>query len=145
MTKEEWIERYIAPRGDDDARGARAYLEWIEQLGGVTEIAEPSRGSIKAVFPVARGEPVCALRLMWHKGARAAYVELQFEYLRNGRGLADRAVRRRHHAAFNGVVRLSNSNLDGRPNFNVALLADPHVRSALMPVAKLYVDAAVQI
>jgi hypothetical protein len=81
---------------------------------------------------------------MWHDGARAAYVELQFETLRKRPGLADKDVRRRHHAAFNSVVPLSNVNLDGRPNFKVALLADPNVRAALTPVALQYIASAVQ-
>lgn len=145
MTKDEWIERYITPRGPDDAKGAKAYLEWIEQLGGITSIAQPSHGSIRADFPDADGELVCAFRMMWHDGAHAAYVELQFETLMKRRGLQDRSARGQHHASFNSVVPLSNANLEGRPNFKVALLADPNVRAALTPVALHFVASAVQI
>jgi hypothetical protein len=134
----EWIDRNIGRFGDNAVAGARAYVDWISELGGAAEVAK-LQGSIVGIFEGDDGKAIFPLHL-WKDGA---VVSLSFRYLQSRPGLADEQERRRHYDAFREVVGpLSTAHLWGSPGFKVAILADPAKRAALIPIAKAFIEAA---
>jgi hypothetical protein len=135
---DEWIVRNIGPKGEAALKGAQAYVEWIQDLGGRPDMPK-TQGSIAAQFIGEDGRPVYPIHL-WEQGGM---VSLSFRYLLRRPGLAEEVVRRRHYEAFKDVLGgLSTSSLTGSPGFSVERLSDASLLAALTSVAQAFVDAA---
>jgi len=122
ISREQWLQKHIAPAGERALAGARAYLALVENLGGNADI--PARqGSIYAAFTGADGKPYYPLHL-WGNGT----VSFTLRYLYHRPSLEDEGVRQRLLDDLTKAVGpLTTSNLKGYPSFKVELLADPAV------------------
>lgn len=126
ISRDEWLAKNIAPTGDNALQGARAYIEAVENLGGLAEVAK-QQGSIFASFEGASGRPVYPFHL-WADGQ----VSLSLRWLKNRPVMQEASVREEWMRRLEAIVGpLSTSNLSGFPAFRVELLAEPSVATAV--------------
>lgn len=127
LTRDEWLNRHIAPTGTAAMAGARAYIQMVEKLGGEATMAS-AQGSIYAAFQDAEGKTLYPLHL-WGNNAT---VSLSYRWLKAARPLSDEAVRQQWFERLQAIVGpLSGNNLAGFPSFKVDLLADPSIRKGV--------------
>lgn len=124
ISREQWLQKYIAPGGESALAGARAYIALVEKLGGEADVAS-RQGSIYAGFEGADGKPFYPLHLRSGQS-----VSLSFRWLHSRPGLREDPVRQK---LLDGLVEIvgpmTTRDLKGSPSFKVALLADPSVAS----------------
>jgi len=120
---EQWLQRHIAPAGEQALSGARTFIELVEKVGG--KVGIPARqGSIYACFQGADGKPYYPL----HLRSSGPFVSFTLRFLYYRPMLKDEGVRQRLLNELTKVVGpLTTSNLKGYPSFKVELLADPAI------------------
>lgn len=120
ISRAEWTDRNITPRGTEAVAGAQAYINLIEELGGEADVAS-SNGSIYAQFRAANGRAFYPFHL-WKDGA---LVSLSLRWLKNRTAMKDASTRKEWLDRLQSLVGpLSTENLAGFPAFCVTLLAD---------------------
>lgn len=121
ISREQWIQKHIAPAGEGTLAGARAYIALVEKLGGEANVAS-RQGSIYAGFKGADGKTFYPLHL-WAEGSLVSFT-LRFLYQRPS--LQQEEVRQRLLDDLTKIVGpLTTTNLKGYPSFKIALLANP--------------------
>ena len=133
----QWIDKHIAPKGDEAVRGTEAFMAIMEELGGIVELSN-AQGSIYGKFRSENGTTYYPLHL-----TNAGRITLSFNYLRKRPKLTDENVRRSiYDAVSTAVGSLSNTSLQGYPGFPAARLADPDTRANFAKAARQFIDAA---
>lgn len=122
MSRDEWLEKHIAPAGEAALAGARSYIAAVQQAGGIADVAR-THGSIFGAFTGYDGMTFHPLRL-WNDGS----VSFELRYLFNRPSLSNKEIRQELYDELTKAVGpLSTSNLEGAPAFKVSILADTEV------------------
>ena len=137
VTREEWIGKFIQPKGSDAVRGAFAYIEAMETIGCRTEVAT-LQGSIVTESDGDNGKPFYPFHL-WQNGS----ISLSYKWLWKRRGLADESTRMNFILRFSEIFGpLSTQNVRGFPAFKASLLVNPEKQAAFISLGREFVEAA---
>lgn len=137
LSRDEWLQAHIEPRGSNAMAGAHAYIALVERLGGRAIVAR-QQGSIIACFPREDGGTAYVFQL-WRDGN----VSISFRWLINCPRLAEEAARRAYYERIVAVAGpLSTENVGGYPALRVEKLSDEEFVRSLESVARdLVADA----
>jgi hypothetical protein len=121
LGKEEWIETYLRPFGDDVVTAAHNYMAMVEKAGGHAEVTT-AQGSMIAVFDLQQ-KPLFPMTLSrYGKGM----VQLCLNYLASRPAFASEEVRQELLDKLTAIVGpLSTATLNGFPGFSATRLNDP--------------------
>jgi hypothetical protein len=138
VSRDDWIERHIAPYGLAAVDGAAAFANLVEELGGVADVTS-TQASLYAAFETPKGHLYPISLSKYGKGT----LQLCLGYLASRPAFATEASRRVIYdrvSEFAGP--LSTRNLSGFPNFPIKKLNEPAVRAELAAIVSEIVRAA---
>lgn len=128
ITREEWIEKHIAPLGSDNLAAAARYVSLIADAGGHAEVTR-AQGSIIAVFDLDAKTLYPLALVAYGKGQ----VALQLGYLKFHQPFIDDAARQEIYDRVSALAGpLSTQSLGGAPAFPLKRLNDPAVYEGLV-------------
>lgn len=127
ISRDDWINVYLAPFGDETVRAANVFVDLVAEAGGHAEVTT-AQGSIIAVFdlPDQTLYPIALSR--YGKGM----VQLNLSYLKSRKAFESDEARRALYdevAGFAGP--LSTNSIKGFPGFAAVKLLDPGLRRGL--------------
>lgn len=140
ITREEWINKHLAPLGPETVAAAERYIELIAKTGGHAEVTRP-QGSIIAIYDL----PAKALYPlgMTRYGTGKAQVALQLGYLKYHQAFhADAARQEIYDRVAELVGPLSTRSLAGSPAFPLERLNDPMIYEGLAQLLRDIIEKA---
>lgn len=136
ISREDWLDKHIAPRGTAALGGARAWIEVTQALTDEVAVAS-TQGSIYSRINGKGGRSSYPFFL-----TRGGAGQIGLGWLGGSPALDDEAERKHYYDRFNAAVGpLSTSNLKGFPAFALELLTDPKRLDAFRDVARDFVAA----
>ena len=136
ITREEWINKHIVPRGDKVLKGARALLDIMEAMSSEVDVAS-TQGSLYSRIMSSTGRPTYPLFLLKNGTAQIA-----FGYVLASPALESDEARRNFYEKFTKAVGpLSTPNIGGFPSFPVERLLEQEKLADFRKVAEEYCSA----
>lgn len=137
MEVADWLDQYIAPRGEEISRAAAAYIQLVESLGATVTVAS-TRGSLVTTWEAEDGKNIYPVFL----GANGR-VSVGFGWVASRPGLLDEGARQAFYDRFaDALGTLSTRNLNGHPSAPAERLNSPEVLNAFRAVLTDFVEAA---
>lgn len=139
-----WINKHLAPFGEDSLRAADKFIEIVEGLGGSADVAS-TQGSIYAQFQGSDGKPLYPCNIWTVKSG--GQLSLSLGYLAPKPAFADEAVRQQIYDRATSIFGpLSTRTLNGFPGTPLVGLNDPVIadgfRTLLREIVALAQGAA---
>lgn len=137
MEVRDWLDEYIAPRGEQIVRASASYIRLVESLGAKVSVAS-TRGSLVTTWDAADGKKVYPIFL-----GSTGRLAVGFGWVSSRTGLLEESIRQSFYDRFSAVLGgLSTQNLNGHPSAPVERLNSPEVLSAFKAVLSDFVEAA---
>lgn len=135
LGREEWIQTFIAPRGETILASFNTAFSILEELGAELDVAS-TQGSVFARIQTDQGKPAYPVSLTKEGRGTVNFGYLPYDVTEDRR--------REFHERFTEAVGpLSTANLKGYPSFRLETLADPTRSDAFKAVARDWLEAFV--
>jgi hypothetical protein len=134
ITRDEWLDLFVAPKGRDVLSGVQRHVALIEELGGEIDVAT-TQGSIYSCFQGEDGKKVWPLFVL-----KNGTISVSFAWVSGRKELKEPEERQKIYDRFVEIFgSLSTTNIAGHPAFPAAKLNDDETFAAYEKLATKYI------